>query len=101
MLRLDFRILGADCFEHTLPETSGMGHGVGLVAHQNLAARRAVEFGVRLAVFEGVTNDALYAFASVDVFLRGDLVGSSLFEDAARVGVNAFGVFAQNNKVNV
>ncbi len=58
-------------------------------------------FGVTLAIFEGVADDALDAFARVDVFLGGDLVGRSLLEDAAGIGVNAFGVFAKHDEVDV
>ena len=54
-----------------------------------------------LAIFEGVADDALDAFARIDVFLGGDFVGSSLLEDAAGIGVNAFGIFAEDDEVDV
>ena len=65
------------------------------------AARRAVELRMRLAVFKGIADDALDALARVDVFLGGDLVGSSLLEDAAGIGINALGVFAEDDEVDV
>ncbi len=74
---------------------------VGLVAHQNFAARGTVEFGVRLAIFKRVADDALDALARVDVFLGGDLVGSSLLEHTARIGVDALGVFAEDDEIHV
>ena len=57
--------------------------------------------GLAAGVVEGVADDALDAFAGVDVFLDGDLVGSSLFEEAADADVEAFGVFAEDHQVNV
>ena len=56
---------------------------------------------MRAAVFEGVADNALDAFAGIDVFLRGDLVGSSLLEDAASIGVNPLGVFAEDDEIDV
>lgn len=52
-------------------------------------------------MLEGVADDALDAFAGVDVFLSGDFVGSSLFEEAAGTDVDAFGVFAKDDEANV
>ena len=52
-------------------------------------------------VVEGEAEDALDAFAGVDVFLGGDFVGSSLFEEAAGADVDAFGVFAEDHQANV
>ena len=97
----DLRIFAADFFEHALPQAAGVSHGVGLVAHQNFVARRAVEFGVLLAIFEGVADDALDAFARVDVFLRGDFIGRSLLENAAGIGVDALRIFAEHDEVHV
>ena len=84
-----------------LPQASGVGHGIRLVAHQDFVARRAIEFGVLFAVLEGVADDSLDSLARVDVLLRRDLVGRSLLEDAARVGVNALGVLADHDEVHV
>ncbi len=52
-------------------------------------------------VIEGMAEDALDAFAGVDVFLDSDLVGSSLLEEAANADIDAFGVFAEDHEVHV
>src|ERR1019366_1281748 len=49
----------------------------------------------------GVADDALDAFARVDVFLGGDFIGRTLLEDAAGVSVNAFRIFAEHYEVYV
>ena len=54
-----------------------------------------------LAILKCITDDALDAFARVDVFLCCDFVGCALLEDAARVRVNAFGVFAEHDEIHV
>ena len=54
-----------------------------------------------LAVFERVADDALDAFAGVDVFLDRDLVRRVLLKDSAGIGVNAFRVFADDDKIHV
>ncbi len=101
MLRHDLRILAAHFLEHPLPQSAGMGHRVRLVAHQNFAAWRAVKSLIPLAILEGVAEDALDPLARVDVFLRGDLVGRALLEDAARIGVDTFGVFADHHEIQI
>src|SRR5689334_7677069 len=78
-----------------------MSHGVGLVAHEHTVARRARVFPVTATVVEGETDDAFNALTGIHVFLYGDLVGGSLFEDATQVSVNAFGVFADDNKIHI
>src|ERR1700737_2245807 len=92
---IDFRVVGADKFEDALPEVGGKGHGVGFVAHA-----QAVEFAAA-GELEGVADDALDAFAGVDVFLDGDFLGSSFLEEAANADVEAFGVFAEDHEVDV
>jgi len=101
VLRGDPGIFGADFFEHSLPETAGVGHRVGLVAHQDFVAWGAVKLGVRGAVVEGVADNALDAFARVDVLLCGDLVEGSLLEDSAGIGVDAFGIFTEDDEIDV
>jgi hypothetical protein len=101
VLGFNLKIFRGDLFEYALPEAAGVGHGVGFVAHQHTLARRAVELGVALAVFEGVADDPLDSLSCIDVLLRGDFVGSSLLEGSAGIGVNAFGVFADHDEVDV
>ena len=98
---VSLRILSADFLEHALPQAPGVGHGVRLIAHQDRFARRAVELGVALAILKCVANDALDPLPGVDVFLGGDFVGRALLEDAAGIGVNALGVFAEHDEIHV
>jgi hypothetical protein len=78
-----------------------MSHGIRFVAHEHAAARRAIEFGVLLAIIKCVANDALNALTGIDVFLDRDFIGSSLLEDSARIGVDALRVLADHNKIHV
>jgi len=75
VLRFDLRKRRRDFLEHALPQAAGVGHGVGLVAHQDAAARRAVHFFATGAVLERVADDAFDALARVDVFLDRNFVG--------------------------
>ena len=93
--------LGGHLLKHSLPEAARVGHGVALVGHKDARARAAVGFFVVCRKFESETDYALNAFASVDVLLDGDFVGSSRFEDSAGVHVDAFGVFADDDEINV
>jgi folate-binding protein YgfZ len=101
VLRGNFWKLRAHFFENALPQPTGVGHGIGFVAHQNFTARGAVELRMICAVLKCIADDALHAFARIDILLRGDLVGSSLLEYAASVGINAFGIFAKHDKVHI
>jgi len=56
---------------------------------------------VGAGVVEGVAKDALDTFVGVDVFLDGNFVGSSLFEEAANADVQALGVFAEDYEIDV
>ena len=106
---VDVGIFGADGFEDALPEVAGVGHGVGFVGHAEAerlgsgACRleAGATCGVLAGVVEGVTDDALDAFAGVHVFLGGDFVGSSFLEEAAHADVEAFGVFAEDDELDV
>ena len=69
--------------------------------HPRSTARNGCATGVVAGVIEGVADDALDAFAGVDIFLDGDFVGSSLSEEAAGADVDAFGVFAEDHEVDV
>ena len=73
----------------------GKGHGVRFVAHAN--ARELV----LASIVESIPNDALNAFARVDVFLNRNFVGRVFFEEAADANVKAFGVFAKHDKPDV
>ena len=50
---------------------------------------------------KGVADDAFDTLARVDVFLGRDLVGRVLLEHASRIGVNAFGIFAEHDEIHV
>jgi folate-binding protein YgfZ len=95
VLRRDVWIFGGDFFEDALPESAGVAHDIGLVAHQDLLAP------VLLRVFESETNDSFHSLTSIDVFLRCDFVGCVLLEEAAHVHIDAFGVLANHRKVDL
>src|SRR6267378_1382607 len=92
---IDVRVFPADFFEHPLPEVVGKRHGVGFVAHAN-----ALQTSLAGAL-ERVTDDALDAFAGIDVLLNGDLVRRALLEEPADAHVEALGVLAENHQANV
>ncbi len=92
---VDLRIFGADDLEDALPEVAGEGHRVGLVRHA-----KTLKF-VGAGVVEGVADDALDAFAGVDVFLDGNLVGSVLLIEAADADIETFGIFAEDHEADV
>jgi len=56
--------------------------------------------GVSASEVEGVADDALDAFARVDILLDGDLVGGVLLEETANADVETFGVFAEDHEVD-
>ena len=58
-------------------------------------------FCVTFAIFKGVADDPLHALAGVDVFLHGDLVRRALLEDAAGIDVDALGIFADHDEIDV
>src|SRR5690242_9475513 len=101
MLRCDLRKLLGHFFEYALPKPTGMGHGVRFVTEKNAFARRSVELFAALAILKSETDNTFDSFTSVDIFLDGDFVLSSLFENAACICVNALGVFAQHNEIDV
>ena len=58
-------------------------------------------FGVTFAILESIADDPLHALARIDVFLDGDFVGGAFFEDAAGITIDAFGVFADDDEIDV
>ena len=78
-----------------------MRHGIRLVAHEHAPARRAVAFGVLFAILKRITNNPLDALARVDVFLKRNLIGRTLLEDSARIGIDAFRVFADHDEIHI
>jgi hypothetical protein len=90
-----FRILLADLLEDPLPEVVGKDHGVRFVAHAD-----ALEI-VAPGVIECVANDALDTLARVNVFLDGDFVARVFLEETADADVEAFRVFAEDDKPDV
>ena len=98
---LNLRIFGRNLPEHALPQTAGVGHGVRLVAHQHAAARGSIEPFVLGRVLVCETNYALHPFSRVDVLLNGYFIVGSLLEGASGIGVNTFGVFANDHEIDV
>src|ERR1700677_900584 len=101
VLRFDLWMFAADFFEYSLPKTSGVSHGIRLIAHEHALAGRTIGLGVLLTVLEGIADDALHTLARVNVFLRRDFVWRALLEDSASVGVNAFRVFADHHEIHI
>src|SRR5437588_9276594 len=101
VLGFNFWVFGADRLEYSLPQASGVSHGIGFIAHENAGTWGTISFFVVGAIFEGISDDALDTFARVYVFLDRDLLGSSLLEDAARIDVSTFGIFTNDDEVHI
>ena len=101
MLRLDLRVLCRDFFEHALPQTAGVRHGIRLVTHQHPPPSGTINLPVARAVLKRVADDALDALARVDIFLDRNFVRRPLLEDASEVTVNALGVLANHHEIDV
>ena len=86
----------ADGVEGALPQVEGIGQDVGLPAK-----RQRFALGALLAVLEGVAQASLDALVRIDGGLHGDLVLGALLQESAGTGVETFGVFADDHKVNV
>src|SRR3989442_851908 len=78
-----------------------MGHGILFVTHEHAAARRAILFGVPLAIIKSVSDNSLYSFTGVDVFLRSHLIRRALLEHSAQIAIHAFRVFPDNHKIDI
>ena len=85
----------ADLVEDAVPELVRVPHGVRLVGHVHARSP------VRLRVLEGRADDALDALARVHVLVDGDLVGRAALELAADADVDALGVLAEHDEVDV
>src|SRR5580704_6451642 len=73
----------------------GKGHGVGFVAHAYALQ------AVLPRVFKRIADDALDAFAGVDILLDSDLVRCVLLEEATDSHVQPLGVLAENHQADV
>ena len=62
---------------------------------------RTIQLPVARAVFKRVADDALDALTRVDVFLDRNFVRSSLLENSSEVAVNALGIFANHDEIEV
>src|SRR5437868_14639215 len=95
MIRLDVLIARRDFFEDALPEAVAVSQHIRFVAHGHaLAARRP-------RIIESGSDDALDTFARVDLFLNGNLVRRAFLKVAAHEGVQAFGIFSKDDKINI
>ena len=95
VVRLDLGVLGSDLCEDPLPDVVAEAQRVGLVRHGHARAT------VLPRVLERRSNDPLDTLACVDVFLDRDLVGGAFLEDASHPDVEAFGVLAEDDEVDV
>src|SRR5271165_2609085 len=101
VLRRDLRMLAAHFLEHALPQAAGVGHGIRFVGHENSLTRRPVDFRVALTIFKCIADDALHAFARIDVFLNRDLIRSALFENSSGIAVAAFRALADDHEIHI
>ena len=81
--------------EHALPQRVSVGHRIALVRHAD------PEQPVRRRVLEGMRDDPVHALVGVDVLLDGDLVLGPRLEPSADVDVDALGVLAEDDEVDV
>ena len=79
---------------------SGAMAGGGL-RDQDPTARSTVAFLVVLTIFKCVADNAPNTLPSINVFLDGNFVLSSLLGDAPTVHINALGVFADDDEVQI
>src|ERR1700745_656603 len=91
MTRLHFAMRGCDSFPPLLPQRARVGHGVGLVDHDDLAPGDA----------ECVLDDPGDTAIRVEVFLNGDLIAGALLESPAHAHVEALRVLAHDQKVDL
>src|SRR5712671_377821 len=95
MARLDICIFILYLRKHAQPEFVPVGERIGFVAHADAAELMFT------GVLESVANDSLHSPAGIDVSLHGDLVRGATLELAAHAYVEPFGIFAENDKVDI
>ena len=88
--------LGGDVVEGAVPKDHAVALGVGLGDGGDAFAAVAAA-----GEFEGVADDAFATAAGKDGGLDGDLFGLVVIEEAADLGILAFGVFADDDHVDV
>src|SRR5437773_6530149 len=92
---LDAGVLPGHLFEGSEPEVAAKAHHIVLVGHADRFAAAAV------CEIECIANDPFDALPRGDVFLHGNLVGSSLLEVAPHADIGAFSVLAKNHEVDL
>jgi len=95
MARLDARIFILYLRKNAQPEFVPVGERIGFVAHAD-----AAEF-MFTGVLESVANDSLHSPAGIDVFLHGDLVRGAALKLSSHANVEAFGILAEHDKVDI
>src|SRR5580704_6781775 len=98
---LDLRIFTAHFFEYSLPQAPGVSHGVRLVAHEHPFAMAAVELCRAFRILKCVADYAFHSFTGIDILLHCDLIQRAFLKYSTRIGVSAFGIFADHNEVDV
>ena len=91
----DPRELRDEFLEHALPQGVSLRHRVAFVGHAHLCQP------VGLGILERVTHDPVHAFISVDLFLDRHFVIGAGFEPPTNAHVDAFGVLAEHDEVDV
>jgi hypothetical protein len=92
---LDRRVVRPQLVEHALPERVPLAHRVALVGHADTRTT-----GSR-GVLEGVRDDAMNARIGVELRLQSDFVVCVWLEPAAHAHVQALGVFAEDDEVDI
>lgn len=92
---LDVGVLVGDDLEDALPEVMTVPHGVGLVAHADAG------LAVGHSPLEGGADDPLDALAGVHLGLHRHLVQGAALELATDAVVQALGVLAEDDEVDV
>ncbi len=95
VVRRDVGIVLRDFIEGSFPEIEGEGQDVGFAAQGQFLSLVSFSGDV-----EGEADAALHTLACIDGFLDGHFIGGSPFKDAARAGIEPFGVFPDDHEID-
>src|SRR5213594_4386304 len=95
MAGLNPGVAGSGILKAALPQITGIGHHIGLIAHAHFG------FSGAARMIERVTDNPVHALTRVDLHLSGDFIGSTLLENAAGVDIRAFRVLTDYREVHV
>src|SRR5213593_4585575 len=95
MAGLNPGVAGSGILKAALPQITGIGHHIGLIAHAHFG------FSGAARMIERVPDNPVHALTRVDLHLSGDFIGSTLLENAAGVDIRAFRVLTDYREVHV